>query len=251
MLGASLAVAGVASLADLAEGVAIGVAFPAVAGVASQADAGVASLANAGVASLANAGVASLAISGVVSLADSAEVVPSIGSFKQFGPGVPGDNDGTSWIELAERAGESSVGPCDEDSSTRAGPDTSFNCIVRIIPQRPGGPSVGDGDVSGSSVTNIPGGELAMSMGYREMVTKTGRTMYVVGKPHVGVDDVWFGLSVVEPVFSSTVPSGSGAFQMPTRPSSVASTWWGKGQSQKRFSNFFSFFWHEASLGCH
>ena len=42
--------------------------------------------------------------------------------------------------------------------------------------------------------------------------------MYVVGEPPVGVDDVWIGLSVVEPVFSSTVPSGSGAFQMPTRP---------------------------------
>ena len=45
-------------------------------------------------------------------------------------------------------------------------------------------------------------------------------------------------------LFSSAVPSGSGAFQMPTRPSSssaAASTLRGKGQSQKRFSNFFSF----------
>ena len=45
-------------------------------------------------------------------------------------------------------------------------------------------------------------------------------------------------------IFSSAVPSGSGAFQMPTRPSSasLASTLrGGKGQSQKRFSNFFSF----------
>ena len=47
-------------------------------------------------------------------------------------------------------------------------------------------------------------------------------------------------------VFSSAVPSGSGAFQMPTRPSSSASSTLrggggGKGQSQKRFSNFFSF----------
>ena len=47
---------------------------------------------------------------------------------------------------------------------------------------------------------------------------------------------------------SSAVPSGSGAFQMPTRPSSAlsassASTLrGGKGQSQKRFSNFFSFY---------
>ena len=84
------------------------------------------------------------------------------------GPGVPGDNDGTSWIELTEpgnivvgtlatgapgngysptrtrsegpiysvvRASgpDSSVEPCDEDISTRAGPNTSFNCsIVRI-----------------------------------------------------------------------------------------------------------------------
>ena len=47
-------------------------------------------------------------------------------------------------------------------------------------------------------------------------------------------------------VFSSAVPSGSGAFQMPTRPSSAsaassASTLrggGGKGKSQKRFSNF-------------
>ena len=50
-------------------------------------------------------------------------------------------------------------------------------------------------------------------------------------------------------VFSSAVPPGSGAFQMPTRPSSSASAAasavnfkGGKGQSQKRFSNFFSFF---------
>ena len=55
-------------------------------------------------------------------------------------------------------------------------------------------------------------------------------------------------------IFSSAVPSGSGAFQMPTRPSASASVSasasasasastlrGGKGQSQKRFSNFFSF----------
>ena len=53
--------------------------------------------------------------------------------------------------------------------------------------------------------------------------------------------------SVTFSLFSSAVPSGSGAFQMPTRPSSssaaaAASTLrGGKGQSQKRFSNFFSF----------
>ena len=63
-------------------------------------------------------------------------------------------------------------------------------------------------------------------------------------------------------IFSSAVPPGSGAFQMPTRPSSVASValvasavsaasalaasastlrGGGEGQSQKRFSNLFSF----------
>ena len=62
--------AGVASLADLAGGVTIGVASPAVAGVASLADAGVVSLADAGVTSLAVAGVASLAVAGVASLDD-------------------------------------------------------------------------------------------------------------------------------------------------------------------------------------
>ena len=42
---------------------------------------------------------------------------------------------------------------------------------------------------------------------------------------------------------SSAVPSGSGAFRMPTRPASAAASTFkgGKGQSQKRFSNFFSF----------
>ena len=48
-------------------------------------------------------------------------------------------------------------------------------------------------------------------------------------------------------IFSSAVPSGSGAFQMPTclsaSSASVAASTLrgGKGQSQKRFSNFFSF----------
>ena len=57
------------------------------------------------------------------------------------------------------------------------------------------------------------------------------------------------------PVISSAMTSGSGAFQMTTCPSllssaAVASTLnGGKGQSQKRFSNFFYLFWHEASLG--
>ena len=61
--------------------------------------------------------------------------------------------------------------------------------------------------------------------------------------------------SVTFSLFSPAVPSGSGAFQMPTRPSSASSSSsastlrGGKGQSQKRFSNFSLFFWHEASLG--
>ena len=47
------------------------------------------------------------------------------------------------------------------------------------------------------------------------------------------------------PFFSSAVPSGSGAFLMPSCPSSVCLSVkieGGRGQSQKRFSNFFSFF---------
>ena len=52
--------------------------------------------------------------------------------------------------------------------------------------------------------------------------------------------------SVTFSLFSSAVPPGSGAFQMPTRPSAAAADVGvnfkgGKGQSQKRFSNFFSF----------
>ena len=39
--------------------------------------------------------------------------------------------------------------------TARFGPDTPFHRIVHIIPQEPGGPNVGDGDVSGSIVTNI------------------------------------------------------------------------------------------------
>ena len=46
-------------------------------------------------------------------------------------------------------------------------------------------------------------------------------------------------------IFSSAVPSGSGAYQMPTCPSS-ASILRGGGQSQKRFSNLFYLFQHEA-----
>ena len=58
-------------------------------------------------------------------------------------------------------------------------------------------------------------------------------------------------------VFSSAVPPGSGAFQMPTRPSSSASasvsasasTLRGGRANLRNASVTFSLFWHEASLG--
>ena len=50
-------------------------------------------------------------------------------------------------------------------------------------------------------------------------------------------------------IFSSAVPSGSGAFQMPTRPSSSASTLRGGRANLRNASVTFSLFWHEASLG--
>ena len=60
-------------------------------------------------------------------------------------------------------------------------------------------------------------------------------------------------------VFSSAVPSGSGAFQMPTCPSSsssssvsassAASTLRGGRANLRNASVTFSLFWHEASLG--
>ena len=58
--------------------------------------------------------------------------------------------------------------------------------------------------------------------------------------------------------FSSAVPSGRGAFQMPTRPSSAASAAsasastlrGGGGRANLRNASVtFSLFWHEASLG--
>ena len=51
--------------------------------------------------------------------------------------------------------------------------------------------------------------------------------------------------------FSSAVPSGSGAFQMPTRPSAAAaaSTLRGGRANLRNASVTFSLFWHEASLG--
>ena len=60
-------------------------------------------------------------------------------------------------------------------------------------------------------------------------------------------------------IFSSAVPPGSGAFQMPTRPSSAAaassSTLRGGGgggggrANLRNASVTFFLFWHEASLG--
>ena len=58
-------------------------------------------------------------------------------------------------------------------------------------------------------------------------------------------------------LFSSAVPSGSGAFQMLTRPSSsasssasaAASTLRGGRANLRNASVTFSLFWHEASLG--
>ena len=59
-------------------------------------------------------------------------------------------------------------------------------------------------------------------------------------------------------LFSSAVPSGSGAFQMPTRPSSSASsalsaaaTLRGGRANLRNASVTFSLFWYEASLGWH
>ena len=65
-----------------------------------------------------------------------------------------------------------------------------------------------------------------------------------------------------EVLFSSAVPSGSGAFQMPSRPSSSASsassslaaavsTLKGERANLRNASVTFSLFWHEASLGWH
>ena len=50
-------------------------------------------------------------------------------------------------------------------------------------------------------------------------------------------------------VFSSAVPPGSGAFQMPTCPSSSASTLRGGRANLRNASVTFSLFLHEASLG--
>ena len=59
--------------------------------------------------------------------------------------------------------------------------------------------------------------------------------------------------SVTFLLFSSAVPPGSGAFQMPTCPSSAAassaSTLTGGRANLRNASVTFYFFWHGASLG--
>ena len=57
------------------------------------------------------------------------------------------------------------------------GSNMPLHCGVRILPQGPGGPSVKDGDVSASTVANVPEDALAMSKGYREIVRDFGRNM--------------------------------------------------------------------------
>ena len=58
---------------------------------------------------------------------------------------------------------------------------------------------------------------------------------------------------VMKYIFSSAVPSGSGAFQVPTHPASSssaeASTLRGVRANLRNASVTFSLFWHEASLG--
>ena len=59
--------------------------------------------------------------------------------------------------------------------------------------------------------------------------------------------------SVTFSLFSSAVPSGSGAFLMPSCPSSVCLSvkieGGGGGANLRNASVTFSLFWHEASLG--
>ena len=49
-------------------------------------------------------------------------------------------------------------------------------------------------------------------------------------------------------LFSSAVPSGSGAFQVPTRPSAASAATLRGGGGTNLASVTFSLFWHEASL---
>ena len=76
------------------------------------------------------------------------------------------------------------------------------------------------------------------------------------------ISECSLGINLVIDLFGSAVPSGSGAFQMPTCPSSTSassvvgslSTLRGEGGGGRRanlrnISVNFSIFWHEASLG--
>ena len=68
----------------------------------------------------------------------------------------------------------------------------------------------------------------------------------------VGGDGTCLGLSNGTSFISSDVPSGSGAFQMPTCPSSSAASTLRGGRANLRNASdsvTFSLFWHEASLG--
>ena len=66
----------------------------------------------------------------------------------------------------------------------------------------------------------------------------------------VRIEDDEICLKFLPLLFSSAVPSGSGAFQMPSRPSSsAASTFKGGRANLRNASVICSLFWHEASLG--
>ena len=92
-----------------------------------------------------------------------------------------------------------------------------------LIPQGPGGPGVRDSDVPESTVIKIPGDTLALSVGFRELVTETldeqclslvnprlellkwdelsNRFLCDCRRFVPSMDYVWVGLSAVEPVF--------------------------------------------------
>ena len=91
----------------------------------------------------------------------------------------------------------------------------------------------------------VPPGRGAFQMPTRPSVSASAVSTLRGGRANLRNASVTFSL------FSSAVPPGSGAFQMSTRPSSSSSAsaasastlrGGGKSQSQKRFSNFFSFF---------
>ena len=104
-----------------------------------------------------------------------------VGMLGPDGPGIPGNgysptrtrSEDAIYSVVCVSGPDGSGGPCDEDSSTRAEPDKLFHCIVRMIPQGPGGPSSRDGDDPESIVIQIPGDVLALSVGFRELATET------------------------------------------------------------------------------